>query len=64
MSDKPIEPIHPVRPVRDVQEIGLRRRPSLGQLRQWLNFARKKGKQRKAALAAAQTRDGDDPAGS
>ncbi len=60
MSDAPITPIRPIRPVHETREIELRRRPSMGQLKQWLAFARKKGKQRKAALQQ-QEQDKDAP---
>lgn len=48
MNDGPVKPIRPVAPVRAVGEVELRRRPSFGQLRLWLAYAKSKGKARKA----------------
>jgi len=48
MSDRPIKPVAPISPVREVQDIELRRRPSIAQLKQWLAFAKRKAKSRKA----------------
>lgn len=50
MNDSPIKPIRPVGRVQSVREIGLRRRPSLFQLRQWLNFVKRKNHGKRKAL--------------
>lgn len=46
MGDGPIKPIRPVGAVSGVREVGPRRRPSWGQLKRWLDFARRKAKER------------------
>jgi hypothetical protein len=47
MADRPIKPIRPISPEPAVREVELRRRPSLGQLRRWLAFVKKKARDRR-----------------
>jgi hypothetical protein len=43
MNDS-VKPIRPVRAVEPISEIGRRVKPSFFQLRQWLNFVKRKNK--------------------
>jgi hypothetical protein len=46
-SDDPVKPIRPIAPIRAFGDIELRRRPSLGQLRQWIDFVQRKNRDKK-----------------
>lgn len=59
MGDGPVQPVRPIHPIREVEEVELRRRPSFGQLRQWLAFAKRKGKTRKAKAPSGEGADGE-----
>ena len=48
-----VKPVQPIRAVRAIGRIVMRPVPSLGQLRQWLRFARRKASERSAPLSAA-----------
>jgi hypothetical protein len=50
---RPVRPINPIRPSRGIGRIKLRRAPSIGQLRRWLAFARKKAKDGPAQPSAS-----------
>jgi len=45
---KEIKPVSPVQPIAPVGAVGLRRSPSFGQLRQWLNYSCRLAKQRRS----------------
>jgi len=46
MNDNEIKPVSPVRGVKAIGPVGLRRRPGLGQLRQWLAFSKRLAKRK------------------
>ena len=58
MNDAPIKPIRPVHAVGPIREIGPRRRAALFQLRQWLDFVKRKNRGKRSRAP----RSGDEPA--
>ena len=50
MNDAPIKRIQPVRAVQPIGEIGLRRRAALVQLRQWLDFVKRKNRGKRSGV--------------